>query len=226
MTKLLISSDTLLLKRKDICNFVCNGLDHFIENGNRFLLMSRKPLQHLFDIKLPGGMYLPTVNLINNERFRYTDVSCLNGLFLYDSNNNLLNYIRIESESILRLHNYVRNKGCVESFIVTPDGAHSIKGNLNDTIVGSVKFSITKGPTLNKLKVELKKLANELGLIICSLDKCDVVFEYDARKPKSNEITQKEFLKDKYNVLDGDSLTLDKEVHSDIQIKIKEFMRQ
>ena len=122
MTKLLVCSDTLLIKRKEICNFVCTGLDHFIENGNRFLMTSRKPLQHLYDVKFPGKTYLPAVKLIKKDCFRYTDVSCLNGLFLYDAKDNLLNFDSLDHNAVQKLLELAKKLNDVEASIVTPEG--------------------------------------------------------------------------------------------------------
>jgi len=228
MAKLLVCSDKIIIKNCEIRKSIRGAYDNFVLAGNRFLLTSKNPLGHLFMVRMPGFTFQTSQAFTKEGNINYTDVSCLDGLFLYGSDNSLINYNELNVEDAKAIIRYVRKKGNTDAYFITPEGNHH--DILSGSNVVGIGISIKGGDvalTSQSIKNHIRKYRNSAqGLFLKRFGIFDGVSEYDVRPSKSNERGQIEFLKNRYGIASDDVLHVDREMldKSDVQRKILDFM--
>lgn len=95
MTKLIVCSDTVLTNSWKL-KYNCKLLRHFIDENNRFLLTTKRSIREVRDEYEKLGI-------------QYTDLSCSNGLLLYNGNNILARSTSVNHEVVSALRRSLQN---------------------------------------------------------------------------------------------------------------------
>ena len=167
MTKLLICDDRTLKSRKGPVVANIELIKEFIGQGNRFLLTTNDSLYGFLDDDYDDGWiaFIQPSNLLRIFDVRYTEISCLNGIYLYNERGRLINSYPLSNELRQKLKEVPQKKNLhVDVTEYVPD-----YGTMDDDIVGKLKIHVAADYKKKYLgaKNYIRKIVKEAGDDIC-----------------------------------------------------------
>ena len=163
MTKLLICDDKTLKSRKGPVVANIELIKEFIGQGNRFLLTTNQSLYGFLDDEYDDGWisFIQPSNLLRIFDVQYTEVSCLNGIYLYNERGRLINSYPLSHGLRERLKGVPPKKNLLVD--VTEYGPDYF--TMDDDIVGKVRVHVAAENKEKYLRAKnyVRKVVKEAG---------------------------------------------------------------
>ena len=227
---LIVCSDQLLLENHGRINNICNELTEHIRRGNRFLLTTRKCHSDLFEWDFRG--FIPCPSILDRKNFKYTEVSCEDGLFLYDADGKVINCNSLSQEAVKTL----RTVGDKDDNVTVFETRPWPKISAGDDDIAAICFNLESPKHRKKTLKLINQTISEIKTgekITCNLtedpSREDIMGYrqmYEVRLASSTEDGQIAYLKDSHGILDESVLDLRNTDPQTIEGKIKAFRRR
>ena len=225
--KLLICDDKTLKSRRGSISANIALIKQYIAEGNRFLLTTKRSQYGLLDDELDDGWiaFVQPINPLRHFEVEYTDLSCLNGLYLYNGNGKLVHSYPLSHDFRERLQAIPKKKNLyVDITEYVPD-----YDTMDKEIVGEVKVTVSADYKEKYLRAKnyIRKAVKEAGQEINHTVSFDHykghTAVYKIRSAKASEDNQIKYITDRYKIPSNNVLDLRGEDPELLNKKIKEF---